>query len=227
MVAKVAKVTTDLTTRLSSGIPGFDEILEGGLIPGRTYLVRGGPGAGKTTLGLHFLTTGAAKGEKTLFINMGESEEQIRINAAEQGFDTSGVAFLDLSPTAEFFAEVQAYDIFTPAEVEREPTTNKITTEVETLRPQRVFLDAMTHFRYLSSDTYQFRKQVHSFLRFLVEQGATVLFTSESAAQEPDDDLQFMSDGIISLENIGGERTVTVSKFRGSDFRSGQHSARL
>src|SRR4051794_8132419 len=101
MVVKTARAKSDLSTRLSTGIPGFDEILGGGLIAGRAYLVRGGPGAGKTTLGLHFLTAGAANGEKALFINMGESEDQIRTNSAQQGFDTSNVSFLDLSPTAE------------------------------------------------------------------------------------------------------------------------------
>ncbi len=221
MVAQI-----ELSTRLSSGVPGFDEILEGGLIPGRAYLVRGGPGVGKTTLGFHFLTAGAANGEKALFINMGESEEQLRRNAEATGFDLRNVTFLDLSPSPEFFTEAQTYDVFSPAEVEREPTTNKITAEVESLRPQRVFLDAMTYFRYLSPDAFQFRKQVHSFLRFLTESGATVLFTSEASPTDPDDDLQFMADGIVHLEN-NGERTISVIKFRGSDFRSGRHTMRL
>lgn len=53
-------------SRLSTGIAGLDEVLRGGLIPGQAYLLRGGPGTGKTTLGLHFLAAGAAKGEKTL-----------------------------------------------------------------------------------------------------------------------------------------------------------------
>lgn len=46
------------TGRLSSGVPGLDEILYGGLIPERTYLVRGDTGTGKTILGLHFLLAG-------------------------------------------------------------------------------------------------------------------------------------------------------------------------
>jgi circadian clock protein KaiC len=218
-------IKTLLSKRLSMGVAGLDEILEGGLIPGRAYLLRGGPGAGKTTLGFHFLTADSA--DKALFINMGETEEQLRQNAANSGFDLSNVTFLDLSPTPEFFMEVQNYDVFSPADVEREPLTNLITAEVEALLPQRVFLDAMTYFRYLSPDAFQFRKQVHSFLRFLTEKGATVLFTSEGSVTEPDDDLQFMSDGIIHMENTVDERTLTVSKFRGSDFRSGHHVMRL
>lgn len=214
-------------TRIPFEIEGLDEILQGGLIPHRSYLASGGPGCGKTTLGMHFLSAGVAKGERCMFINLGEPEEQIRANARNIGLDLSEVTFVDLSPDAQFFSEVQTYDIFSPAEVEREPTTQKITEQVESVKPQRVFLDAMTHFRYFSTDAFQFRKQVHSFLRFLVEQGATVVFTSEGSQQEPDNDLQFMSDGVIHLSYNGGERTLEVTKFRGSDFQKGQHAMRL
>lgn len=213
--------------RLSTGVSGFDEILYGGLIPGRAYLVRGQPGTGKTILGLHFLSSGVEAGEKSLYITLGESAEQIRTNAEALGFDLKDIAFLDLSPSSEFFTEIQTYDIFSPAEVEREPTTQQIINQVETLKPQRIFLDAMTQFRYLSPDAFQFRKQVLSFLRFLREQGATVLFTSEGSEEAPDNDLQFMSDGVIHLTFSSEERSVSVSKFRGSDFRSGNHSMRL
>jgi circadian clock protein KaiC len=213
--------------RLSTGIKGLDEILHGGLVPQRTYLVRGQPGTGKTTLGLHFLDAGAKIGEKLLYITLGEPAEQISTNAEALGLDGNSITFLDLSPTSVFFTEVQTYDIFSPAEVEREPTTQQIIQQVEALKPQRVFLDAMTQFRYLSSDSFQFRKQVLSFLRFLLESGATVLFTSECSESSPDDDLQFMSDGVITLEYAPIGRSISVSKFRGSDFQKGCHSMRL
>ncbi|MDH7475352.1 MAG: ATPase domain-containing protein, partial [Anaerolineae bacterium] len=200
-----------LQQRLSTGIVGLDEVLHGGFTPGRAYLVRGGPGTGKTTLGLHFLTAGSANGEKVLFITLGEPEAMIRQNAESLGFDLSGIAFLDLSPTPEFFAQVETYDIFSPAEVEREPTTRKIVEQVERLKPSRVFIDAMTQFRYLAADPYQYRKQVLSFLRFLVERDTTVLFTSEGSAEAPDADLQFLSDGIIHLEYAPEGRTLCVN----------------
>ncbi|MGE5603712.1 MAG: ATPase domain-containing protein [Nitrososphaerales archaeon] len=219
--------TPTKAARLSTGIPGLDEILLGGLIPGQAYLVRGGPGSGKTILGLHFLTSGAACGEPGLYINMAEPEAHIRKNAVSIGFDLSGVTFLDLSPNSEFFAKSETYDIFSPAEVEREPTTQKIMAEVERLRPARVFVDAMTQFRFLSPDAFQFRKQILSLFRYLTEQGATVLFASEASAENPDDDLQFMADGIIHLNAIVDGRTAAVSKFRGSGFRPGDHSMRL
>lgn len=213
--------------RVSTGVAGLDEVLYGGLIQKRAYLVRGGPGCGKTTLGLHFLAEGIARGEHCLFITLGEPEAELQANAEALGFDLTDMHFLDLSPNAAFFTEMQTYDIFSPAEVEREPITQQILEQIEQLKPQRVFLDAMTQFRYLASDSFQFRKQVLSFLRFLVEQGATTLFTSEGSESSPDDDLQFMSDGVIHLNFHQDGRSVSVSKFRGSDFRSGTHAMRL
>lgn len=215
------------TDRLTTGISGLDEVLYGGYIPGRAYLVRGGPGTGKTTLGWHFLFAGVAAGETVLFITLGEPVPQLIKSARELGFDPTPVKFLDLSPSSEFFAEVQTYDIFTPAEVEREPTTERIVEQVQTLKPQRIFIDAMTQFRYFATDAFQFRKQALSFLRFLVEQGATVLLTSENSPEAPDDDLQFMSDGVITLNFAAQARTISISKFRGSDFRGESHSMRL
>lgn len=213
--------------RISTGVRGLDDVLRGGLQPYRAYLVRGGPGTGKTTLGMNFLAAGARRGERTLCISFGEAPEQLRANARGIGLDVEHIEFLDLSPDTAFFSEVEAYDLFSPAEVEREPTTRRIVERVEDLKPQRVFLDALTQLRYLTPDPLQFHKQILSFVRFLVKHGATVLFSSEASERMPDDDLQFLSDGIISLEMSERGRTVTVRKFRGSDFRKGAHTLRL
>ncbi|HVG43077.1 MAG TPA: ATPase domain-containing protein [Longimicrobium sp.] len=217
--------------RRSTGLPGLDEVLHGGLIPERAYLVRGGPGTGKTTLGLHFLIAGVAAGEKALLISLESSEGQLRADAATQGLDLQGIAFLDLSPTRDFFAENRSYDIFSAADVERDPTTKLIVDTVAELRPGRVFVDAVTTLRYLAPDAFQFRKQALSFLRYLVEHGATVLLSSEPTETVPDDDLRFMSDGIVQLDvsPVHGvmRRSLAVTKLRGSDFEGGAHSIRL
>ncbi|WP_322820804.1 ATPase domain-containing protein [Chloroflexus sp.] len=213
--------------RLATGIPGLDEICGGGLVPRYAYLVRGGPGTGKTTLGLHFLAAGAASGETTLFISLEETESKIRRNAAQVGINLNQVHILDLSPSSDFFANTEIYDIFSPAEVEREPITRQIVETVQRLQPTRVFLDPITQFRYLTPDIFQFRKQVISFLRFLAEQRTTVIFSAENSAAFPDDDLQYIADGIISLELTNTGRYLTVSKMRGSSFVSGRHAMRL
>jgi circadian clock protein KaiC len=218
-------------SRQPTGLPGLDEVLHGGLISERAYLVRGGPGTGKTTLGLHFLAAGVANGEAALLITLESSESQLRRDAESQRLDLTGIHFLDLSPTREFFAENQSYDIFSAGDVERDPTTQQIIHTIQELRPTRVFVDAVTTLRYLAPDAFQFRKQARSFIRYLVEHGATVLMSSEPTSTVPDDDLRFMSDGIIDLEISRPHgvlrRTLAVAKFRGSDFQGGPHSIRL
>ena len=119
--------------RISSGIRGLDEILHGGLIAGRAYLVRGGPGCGKTTLSMHFLAAGEPG--KSLLITLGEPEAQLRQNAQSVGIYLSGVPVLDLSPSSDYFAQVQSYDIFALAAVESEPTTQKIMAALEKHTP--------------------------------------------------------------------------------------------
>ncbi|WP_302082257.1 ATPase domain-containing protein [Salinibaculum rarum] len=211
-------------SRVSTGIDGLDEILRGGLVAGRSYLLRGEPGAGKSILGLHFLTAGVDAGETSLYINLEEPTAQVRDNAESLNFDVSGIEFLDLSPSSEFFAEDQSYSVFESSEVEQTPMAKRITERVTELQPDRVFLDPVTQFRYLTSDEYQFRKQIISFLRYLKENDATVLFTSQWSETTPDDDLQFLADGVIELSQSEHGRTLEVPKLRGSDKQGGTHS---
>ncbi len=215
------------TKRISTGIDGLDEILVGGLITHQAYLIKGQPGSGKTTLGFHFLSAGIAQGEISLFISFSESEARLRGNAQSIGMSLERVEFLDLSPTEEFFSEDQSYDIFSPAEVEKAPITQKIIDAVDRIKPQRIFLDAITQFRFLTADAFSFRKQVRSFLRYMLERNITLLFTSEGSDRYPDDDLQFMSDGVVELQMTSDRRTIKVNKFRGSDFAKGIHDLSL
>src|SRR5262249_1496143 len=148
--------------------------------------------------------------EPALFINQGEPEGEVRANAVSVGLDLGDIQFLDLTPSATLFAEAQQYDVFHPAEVDLEPTTQAIVETVDRVKPVRVFLDAMTQLRYMSLDHVHFRTQAFSLLRYLVGTGATVLFASESQSSERDEDLQFLSDGVIHMGNQAGVRSVMV-----------------
>ncbi len=219
---------TSLTSpqRVSTGIRGLDTVLDGGLLAQRRYLVRGGPGLGKTSLGLNFLTADGNK-DRSLFIGFQEPENELRQNAATVGLDTSDIDFLSLAPTEEFFTGAEAYDVFSASDVEQAPMIKSIVDAVEKIQPARVFIDSLTQLRFLSADLAQFRKQVLSFLRFLTDRGATVLFTSESTREIPDDDLQFLADGIIDLQQASSSAIIMIKKFRGSDFLRGMHQFRM
>jgi circadian clock protein KaiC len=98
---------------------------------------------------------------------------------------------------------------------------------VKDARPARVFIDSMTALRYLFKDPAEFRRQTLAFLRFIKEQGGCVLMTSESSDDAPDDDLRFLSDGVIEVGPSERARILTVAKFRGSGYRAGEHTLRL
>ena len=217
----------DKESRLSTGIKGLDEILHGGLIPERSYLLRGEAGTGKTILGFHYLAQGTSEGDNSLFLTFSEPEKQIKDNAKRLGLNMEGVDFLDLSPNSTRFTEEESYDVFHPSEVEQEPIVEDIKEKVTSVNPDRVFLDAITILRHLTNDQHQFRQQVLSLSRFFGKQNATVLFTSENSPENPDEDLQFMSDGIIRLQSTKKRRSLKVQKFRGSDFHDGSHSLEI
>jgi circadian clock protein KaiC len=203
--------------RVSTGVEGLDQILNGGLLPGRTYLVYGEPGTGKTTLGLHFLCAG----EGGLLITFGQTQKQIEADASTIGLRLDNVSVLDLTPLPEVFSEVQTYDIFSPAEVEREPTSRQIAQKIEELRPQRIFVDSFGHFRSLTPDPFHHHRMAQSFFRFATSLGATLLVGSEDHESARD------VDGVIHLQFAQGVRSLAITKFRGSDFQSGTYAMRL
>lgn len=220
-------MSSALTDRLSTGIIGLDEVLSGGFIANRSYMLRGQPGSGKTILAFHFLQDGVDSGEEALFINLEEDLADLKANAAALGFDTDAIEFLDLSPTADVFTEDQSYEVFEAAEVEQEPLTDEIIDAVTESNPDRVVVDPVTQLRFLTSDDYQFRKQIVGFMRFLKDQDATVLFTVQDTDNFPTEDLEFITDGTIVLELDRHGRTIRAPKFRGSPTKGGTHTYRI
>ena len=210
--------------RISTGVSGFDEILDGGLIQGRNVLVRGSPGSGKTIFGLHFLSAGIDAEETALYINMGEPQAYVEETADAFGLNTEQIQFHNLSPTQEQFSERNSYSVFESAEVEQPGFIEDLRDKVDEIKPDRVLLDPITEFRYLTTDERQFRSGILGLLDYLKEVGATVMLTSQAGGSITDDDIQFLVDAVVTLDVTPESRAVNVSKFRGSSFRRGNHS---
>jgi len=212
--------------RVSTGIDGLDDVLCGGLVRGRNYLVRGAPGSGKTVLGYHFLTAGLDD-ESGLCITLEESRADAERNAAQLGLDLGDLHWLDLSPDSSFFVDEQSDDIFAPSDVEGASLTETIVDRIDEVDPDRVFVDPLTRVRQIVPDDHPFHKQVLAFVRYLGERGATVLYTAQDTLSSPDADIQYPSDGIVTLEREGDRRSLSVPKFRGSDRQGGTHAMRI
>ena len=207
--------------RQSTGIPGLDHILRGGFLPSRVYLVYGEAGSGKTTFGLHFLAAGRGAGERGLLISFGQPEAHVRRDAKAVGLGIDDVPILDLGPRPETFSEQHTYDIFTPAEVERDPLSVEISRSIQRIRPQRIFVDSFEDFRQLAPDPFHHRRLVQSFFRFATDGGATLVVACTEAESARD------ADGLIRLDFSLEGRGLRVIKFRGSGFHAGHHPVLL
>src|SRR5687767_10655595 len=84
-----ARVRDD--SRASTGIPGLDHLLHGGLPAHRLHLIEGDPGTGKTTLALQFLLTGRALGEPCLYVTLSETAAELRGVVASHGWSLDGI----------------------------------------------------------------------------------------------------------------------------------------
>lgn len=208
--------------RIKTGISGLDEILHGGLIAGDSYLIRGEAGSGKTTLGLHFLCANLEANSSRLFISLSEPKNKIVRNAEKREFPVQEIDFLDLSPSSRFVEE-KDYNVFPSSEVEGQPLLEEITDKIREMKPKRIFIDGLTQLRFLSEDDYRFRKNIQSLIKLMADIKTTPLLVSEVGSR-PDDDLQFISDGIINLQAQGSERKISISKIRGSGFKKGLHT---
>src|SRR4051794_20155019 len=106
-----------------TGVAGLDEILAGGFERGRVFLVEGSPGTGKTTIATQFLLTGAASGERTLYITLSESQDELRAGAASHGWDLLGVDVFELVPPESILDENQQQSLLYSSDLELGETT--------------------------------------------------------------------------------------------------------
>ena len=111
--------------------------------------------------------------------------------------------------------------------METGPITRKILDTMKKVKPGRVFLDSISILQHLLNDAYQLRKQVLSFIEYINKHSASFVFTSEPTKNISDEQLRFLADGVINLEMEADSRYITISKFRGSEFRTGRHAFRL
>jgi len=211
----------------SSGLPKLDEILNGGLVTGRVYLVTGKPGTGKTMLGMHFLEDGLQNDDTVLFIHGEESQQELITSADSVGIDIENAAFLDLGPESEQFAVDQPPKLVSPDELEQEQFTEEVYTTVQELNPDRIVFDPITQFRHISLNETQFRRQTLAFLRFLKSEDVTVVATSTPMTdRDYYHELQSLSDAIIELTR-GQHRTIEVLKHRSIGQMEGTHGLEI
>lgn len=229
--------------RIAVGVPGLDGILGGGLIPRRTYIVSGAPGAGKTIFGMQYLLEGLKERKKVLMVTVDEPPNELRMNMEAFNFDVRRVRILDAVPDISGYEITMVKDVasvrqtdylgdvseiirktpeFNPLDVSIHSLQTTLKQEVMKNQYDRVVIDSITALLYFSLRGEDERASIQSFMRFLLELNATILLTVESTSLSAYDPHIFLSRGDIRLHRWWQagrlRRAVSVEKVKGSEF---------
>jgi circadian clock protein KaiC len=207
-----------------TGIAGFDDLTRGGLPRGRTTLVVGGPGAGKTIFALECLVTGARElREPGIFVAFEENSREIVGNAATFGWDLPALErdrlfFLDahLSPTVVQSGDFDLTGILAA-----------LSAKAEELGAKRIVLDGIDVLLSVLDDRAAERREIFRLRDWLRETGLTAIITAKAGdtdrlSTERYAFMQFMVDCVVVFQNRLADRvalrSVRVMKYRGSGF---------
>ncbi len=221
-------VSADLTGQARTGIAGLDDILGGGLLHGCVFLLEGAPGTGKTTIATQFLMTGAAAGERCLYVTLSETKSELMAGAAAHGWDLAGVDIYELAPPEILLDEQQQQTLLYSSDLELGETTRQLTAAFEAIEPQRVVVDSLSEIRLLAQSSLRYRRQILTLKHYFAQRNATVLLLDDLTTDANDKTVHSIAHGVIRLEEIvpdyGAERRrLRVMKYRGRRYRGGHH----
>jgi circadian clock protein KaiC len=210
------------------GVPGLDDVLNGGLTKGRLFLLEGNPGTGKTTIGLQFLLAGREAGERVLYVTMSETESELRGTAASHGWSLDGMDVFELVPPENLLDETQQQSLLYSSDLELGETTSRIFDAFERIHPDRVVLDSLSEIRLLAQSSLRYRRQILALKHYFARSEATVLMLDDLTSESNDKTVHSVAHGVLRLEELspdyGAERRrMRVIKYRGRHFRGGHH----
>src|SRR5271157_877559 len=214
------------SSKASTGIAGFDEITGGGLPRGRTTLLSGGPGSGKTIFGLQFLAHGVRDcNEPGIFVAFEETSNRIVANA--EGF---GWNLPELQPKKLFFLDAQPPpELIQAGNFDLTGMLAALGARIKEMGARRIVFDALDVLLALLSDSMEKRREIYRLHEWLLASGLTALITAKaggdetnSFSQQPSSFVQFMVDCAVILNHgveLGvSQRNLRVQKYRGSAF---------
>ena len=202
--------------RISSGVPGLDKLLGGGLWRGSTTLVAGPTGGGKTTMGLQFVLEGVKRGEPSLYANFQENPTQIARVLRNLGVDAAEAKKKGL---------LKLY-YSSPVELQIDSVIVTLFKRIHAEKIKRVVIDAVGDLRMAASDPQRLHDYLYALIQHFTVMGVTTYLNFETAGVVADSQttatsggrISYLSDNIIILSTEIKEkvkRTVAVIKARG------------
>ncbi len=222
--------------RIRTGIPGFDELVQGGLVAQRVYIIAGPPGSGKTTFGIQFLLQGAKEGERGLFVSLTEDPKTIiedisTFNLSLKRYALSGhILFVDMGPLSiqnlngvkspESIKSAYAQEVF-----------RRIYAIVKAKGIKRLVIDSVLTLKYGEKSSEDESKEIARFFRSLKDLKITVLILSEMTDLSNYTPEHYMAHGLIFLHNFLNGHTMTraiqIIKMRGTAHDCDMHKMEI
>ena len=212
--------------RASSGVHGFDELVQGGLPRGSATVIQGGSGTGKTLFGLSYVFEGLERGENAVLCTLEETPQQLRAIAKAFG--------MNLEPWEEQGKLHLSYA--SPVELSTDRYLNEVRVQVERLKASRMVLDGLTSLALGVPSERRFKELVYALTRHMRAAGATMVATMEipellGSALISGHGISFAADNLIQLRYVeeGGrlERALLIIKMRGVNHSTQLHRLQL
>lgn len=161
----------DSTTRVTTGVPGLDALVNGGYFLGSTTVMAGISGVGKTVMGLQYIAEGARLGERSLLLSLDEQVPQLLRNAASIG--------IDMQKGLDGGSVRMHYD--SPQEIDIDHHFHRIEQMVEDFKPRRVQIDSLsTYGLSLGTEGRLFRDFFHALVALMKEHQVAAVYNLEN-----------------------------------------------
>ncbi|MGA2229777.1 MAG: circadian clock protein KaiC [Tepidisphaeraceae bacterium] len=214
--------------KVPTQIAGLDEVLDGGLPRGRTTLTSGGPGSGKTVLGLEFLCAGALAGEAGVFVTLEERAEAVRKNALSLGWDLAALEKAGMVAIVE--ARLYGEEVVS-GDFDISGLLAIVGGHIKRIKAKRVVMDALDVLLRVFSDPQREQNELYRLHEWLIDRGLTNILTAKiprnGDTTSQYEFLDFMADCVIRLDHrVVGQvatRRLRVIKYRGSDFGTNEY----
>jgi KaiC domain protein len=219
--------------RVKTGIPGFDEIVGGGIPKRNVVLLSGGPGTGKTIFAMQYLWNGLQLGEPGVYVALEEHPVQIRVHMRSFGWDVRQYEQEGKFAIVDSFtggvgeaAKRERYVVKDPDSVEE--LVDVLREAIRDVKAERVVVDSVSTL-YLTKPSLA-RSAVMQLKKVLSGTGTTSILVSQVSVTDRGfggPGVEHAADGIVrlDLDEVGGElvRTIVVWKMRGTKHSMKRH----
>lgn len=199
--------------RVSIGVKGLDEMLDGGVWRGSTTLLAGPSGAGKTTIGLQFALEGARQGEPSLYMNFQENPSQLVRTIRNLGADPD-------------VAQAQGLDLVyaSPVELQIDSIIVDMFRRIQQRQVRRLVIDALGDLASAATDAQRLHDYLYALVQHFAVSGITSILNFETTGNSigghgMQNAMSYLSDNVLLLTVDGAEKTrraIRVLKTRGS-----------